>query len=149
MTIKEQIFEDMKTAMRAKESARLATIRLLQAAIKQREVDERIELDDAQVIGVIDKMIKQRNDSVAAFEKAGRQDLLAIEVAEIEVLKQYLPARMSEEEVIAAVNAIVAGAAPVGASDMGRIMGLAKKQLSGKAEMGMVSKAVKAALEGR
>ena len=146
MSLKAQITEDMKTAMRAKDSVRLGTIRLLQAAIKQREVDERIELDDVAVIAIVDKLIKQRKDSIAAFETANRQDLADVEKAEIEVLKVYLPARMSAEEVTAAVQAIVAELGAKGPGDMGKVMGAVKTQLTGKADMGQVSAAVKAAL---
>ena len=153
MSLKDQITEDMKAAMRAKDSARLGAIRLLLAAIKQKEVDERITLDDAAVVAVVDKMIKQRKDSIAAFEQAGRQDLADKEKAELEVLQAYLPARLSAEEVQAAVQAIVAevgaelGRKP-GPADMGKLMGAAKARLAGKAEMGQVSAAVKAALAG-
>ncbi len=153
MSLKDQITEDMKTAMRAKDSARLGAIRLLLAAIKQKEVDERITLDDAAVVAVVDKMIKQRKDSIAAFEQADRQDLADKEKAELEVLQAYLPARLSAEEVQAAVQAVVAevsaelGRKPVPA-DMGKLMGTAKARLAGKADMGQVSAAVKAALAG-
>ena len=153
MSLKAQITEDMKTAMRAKDMERLGTIRLLQAAIKQREVDERIELDDAAVVGVVDKLIKQRKDSIAAFEQAGRQDLADKEKAEMAVLQVYLPERMGEAEIAAAVQAIAAafeaenGRKPA-APDMGKIMGAAKAQLAGKADMGQVSAAVKAVLAG-
>ncbi len=153
MSLKDQITEDMKTAMRAKDSARLGAIRLLLAAIKQKEVDERITLDDAAVVAVVDKMIKQRKDSIAAFEQAGRQDLADKEKAELEVLQAYLPARLSPEEVQAAVQEIVAevgaelGRKP-GPTDMGKLMGVAKARLAGKADMGQVSTAVKAALAG-
>ena len=146
MSLKAQITEDMKTAMRAKDSARLGTIRLLQAAIKQKEVDERVELDDAAVIAIVDKLIKQRKDSITAFETASRTDLADIEKAEMEVLKAYLPERMSEEEVTAAVQAIVAEVGATGPGDMGKVMGAVKSKLSGKADMGLVSAAVKAAL---
>ncbi|MBP7645570.1 MAG: GatB/YqeY domain-containing protein [Comamonas sp.] len=146
MSLKAQITEDMKTAMRAKDSARLGTIRLLQAAIKQKEVDERIELDDAAVIAIVDKLIKQRKDSITAFETANRTDLADIEKAEMEVLKAYLPERMSEAEVTAAVQAIVAEVGATGPGDMGKVMGAVKSKLSGKADMGLVSAAVKAAL---
>ena len=146
MSLKAQITEDMKTAMRAKDSVRLGTIRLLQAAIKQREVDERIELDDVAVIAIVEKLIKQRKASIAAFETANRQDLADVEKAEIEVLKVYLPARMSAEEVTAAVQAIVAELGAKGPGDMGKVMGAVKTQLAGKADMGQVSAAVKAAL---
>ncbi len=151
MTLKEQITEDMKTAMRAKDSERLGTIRLLLAAIKQREVDERIVLDDVAVVAIVDKLIKQRKDSIEAFEKANRQDLADKEAAEQLVLKVYLPARLSAEEVSAEVKAIVATLATelgraVGPADMGKVMAAVKTQLAGKADMGQVSAAVKAAL---
>ncbi|WP_043004801.1 GatB/YqeY domain-containing protein [Comamonas testosteroni] len=147
MSLKAQITEDMKTAMRAKDSARLGTIRLLQAAMKQKEVDERIELDDdAAVIAIVDKLIKQRKDSIAAFEAANRADLADVEKAEMEVLKVYLPERMGEAEITAAVQAIVAELGASGPGDMGKVMGAVKTQLAGKADMGLVSAAVKAAL---
>ena len=148
MSLKDQITEDMKTAMRAKDSARLGTIRLLQAAMKQKEVDERITLDDVAVVAIVDKMLKQRKDSIEAFEKAGRQDLVDKEVAEVKVLQAYLPARLSAEEVAAAVKAIVADLGAKGPGDMGKVMGAVKAQLAGKADMGQVSAAVKAALAG-
>ena len=146
MSLKAQITEDMKTAMRAKDSARLSTIRLLQAAMKQKEVDERIELDDAAIVAIIDKLIKQRKDSISAFESAGRQDLADIEKTEMAVLQVYLPQRMSAEEVTAAVVAIVAELGASGPGDMGKVMGAVKAQLAGKADMGQASAAVKAAL---
>ena len=146
MSLKAQITEDMKTAMRAKDSARLSTIRLLQAAMKQKEVDERIELDDAAIIAVVDKLIKQRKDSIAASEAATRTALADVEKAEMEVLKVYLPERMSEAEITAAVEAIVAELGASGPGDMGKVMGKVKAQLAGKADMGLVSAAVKAAL---
>ena len=146
MSLKDQITEDMKTAMRAKDGARLGAIRLLQAALKQKEVDERVTLDDAAVIAIVDKLIKQRKDSIAAFEGAGRQDLADKEKAEIDVLKVYLPARMSEGEVAAAVRAIVAEVGAAGPGDMGKVMGVVKTRLAGKADMGQVSAAVKSAL---
>jgi len=146
MSLKAQITEDMKTAMRAKDSARLGTIRLLQAAMKQKEVDERIELDDAAVIAIVDKLIKQRKDSIAAFEAANRADLADVEKAELEVLKVYLPERMGEAEITAAVQAIVAELGASGPGDMGKVMGAVKAQLAGKADMGLVSAAVKKAL---
>ena len=146
MSLKSQITEDMKNAMRAKDSARLGTIRLLQAAIKQREVDERIELDDSAVIALIDKLIKQRKDSIAAFEAANRQDLADQEKAEAAVLAAYLPERMSDDEIQQAVQAIVAETGASGPGDMGKVMGAAKTRLAGKADMGLVSAAVKAAL---
>lgn len=148
MSLKQQISDDMKAAMRAKESERLATIRLLLAAIKQKEVDERIELDDAAIVGVIDKMIKQRKDSIAAFTQAGRTELADKEAAEIKVIEAYLPQRMSAEEVAAEVKAIVAELGAKGPGDMGKVMGAVKTRLAGKAEMGQVSAAVKAALAG-
>jgi len=151
MSLKERITADMKDAMRAKDAERLSTIRMLLAACKQREVDERIVLDDAAVIGIVDKMIKQRKDSVTAFETGGREDLAAKERTEIVVLTAYLPQRMSEAEVGHAVAAIVQaasaelGRAP-GPGDMGRVMGAAKAQLAGRVDMGLLSAAVKAAL---
>ena len=148
MSLKDQITEDMKTAMRAKDSGRLGTIRLLQAAMKQKEVDERVTLDDAMVIAIVDKLIKQRKDSIDAFEKAGRQDLVDIEEAEMKVLQVYLPARLSADEVAAEVKAIVAELGASGPGDMGKVMGAVKQRLAGKADMGAVSAAVKAALAG-
>ena len=146
MSLKDQITEDMKSAMRAKEVARLGTIRLLLAAIKQREVDERIVLDDAAVIATIEKMIKQRKDSISQFEKAQRDDLVAIEAAEMEVLQVYLPAQLSDAEVAAAVTAAVAATGATGPQDMGKVIGALKAQLAGKADMGKVSGLVKVAL---
>jgi uncharacterized protein YqeY len=148
MQLKARITDDMKSAMRARETDKLATIRLLLAALKQKEVDERIELDDAAVIGVIDKLIKQRKDSIEAFRKAERHDLADKEQAEMLVLQAYLPARMSAQEVAAAVAAIVADLGAKGPGDMGRVMGAVKAQLAGKADMGQVSAAVKSALAG-
>ena len=148
MSLKDQITEDMKTAMRAKDSERLGTIRLLQAAMKQKEVDERITLDDAAVVAIVDKLIKQRKDSITAFEGAGRQDLADKEKAEMAVLQVYLPARLSAEEVAAQVQAIVAELGAKGPGDMGKVMGAVKAKLAGKADMGEVSAAVKAALAG-
>ncbi len=148
MSLKDQITEDMKTAMRAKDSERLGTIRLLQAAMKQKEVDERIVLDDAAVVAIVDKLIKQRKDSITAFEGAGRQDLADKEKAEMAVLQAYLPERMSAEETLAAVKAIVTEIGASGPGDMGKVMGVVKTRLAGKADMGQVSAAVKAALAG-
>lgn len=148
MSLKDQITDDMKTAMRAKDSERLGTIRMLMAAMKQKEVDERVVLDDVAIIAIVDKLIKQRKDSIAAFETAGRQDLVDKEQAELEVLKVYLPQRMTAEEVTAAVQAIVADLGAKGPGDMGKVMGAVKTQLAGKADMGQVSAAVKAALAG-
>ncbi|ANA32512.1 putative protein YqeY [Ralstonia mannitolilytica] len=148
MSLKAQITEDMKAAMRAKETDRLGTIRLLQAAIKQREVDERIELDDAAVLAVVDKMIKQRKDSIAAFEQAGRDDLVAKEAAEVAVLQVYMPAQLSEAEIDAAVREAVAKAGAAGPQDMGKVMGILKPALAGRADMTQVSARVKAVLAG-
>ena len=148
MTLKERITEDMKAAMRKKDSERLGTIRLLTAAMKQKEVDERIELDDSAVVGIIDKMLKQRKDSIEAFEKAARQDLADKEKAEVVVLQAYLPARLSAAEIEAEVKAIVAELGAKGPGDMGKVMGAVKSRLAGKAEMGQVSAAVKKALAG-
>ncbi|CAM3488487.1 GatB/YqeY domain-containing protein [Polaromonas hydrogenivorans] len=151
MTLKEQITEDMKTAMRAKDSERLGTIRLLLSAIKQKEVDERVVVDDVMAVAIVDKLIKQRKDSIEAFEKAERKDLADKEAAELLVLQAYLPARLSADEVTTEVKAIVATLAAemgraVGPADMGKVMGAVKAQLAGKADMGQVSAAVKAAL---
>lgn len=148
MSLKARISDDMKAAMRAKETERLGTIRLLQAAMKQKEVDERIELDDAGVVAIVDKLIKQRKDSIEAFQKAARQDLADKEAAEMVVLQAYLPARLSAEEVMAEVKAIVAELGASGPGDMGKVMGAVKARLAGKADMGQVSAAVKAALAG-
>ena len=134
--------------MRAKESARLSTIRLLLAAIKQREVDERIELDDAAVTGVIEKMIKQRRESIAQFEKASRTDLADAEKAEVQVLSAYLPAQMSDAEVQKQIDSVISATGASGAKDMGKVMGALKAKLAGKADMGKVSSLVKARLSG-
>ena len=148
MLLKDQITEDMKTAMRAKDAERLGTIRLLLSACKQKEVDERVVLDDAMVVSIIDKMIKQRKDSIDAFTKADRKDMADKEAAEITVLQGYLPVRMTSDEVLTAVKAIVAALGASVPSHMSKVMGAAKAQLAGKAEMGQVSAAVKAALAG-
>jgi uncharacterized protein YqeY len=148
MSLKDQITEDMKTAMRAKDSERLGTIRLLLSAMKQKEVDERVVLDDAMVVAIVDKLIKQRKDSIDAFKKAERADLADKEEAEMKVLQTYLPQRMSADEVLAEVKAIVAELGASGPGDMGKVMGAVKTKLAGKAEMGTVSAAVKAALAG-
>lgn len=148
LSLKDQITNDMKTAMRAKDSARLGAIRMLLAACKQKEVDERVVLEDAAIVSIVDKLIKQRKDSVEAFLKAERQELADKESAEIQVLQVYLPQRMGAEEVRAAVNVIVETLGAKGAGDMGKVMGAAKIQLAGKAEMSVVSAAVKAALAG-
>ncbi|MFM7658073.1 MAG: GatB/YqeY domain-containing protein [Burkholderiaceae bacterium] len=146
MTLKEKLSEDMKAAMRAKESEKLATIRLINAAIKQREVDERIELGDDQVLSVIEKMIKQRKDSITQFEAGGRQDLADKEKAEIVVLAAYMPAQMSDTEVQAEVAAAVAQSGASGPQDMGKVMAILKPKLAGRADMTAVSGLVKAAL---
>ena len=146
MSLKERITDDMKTAMRAKDSERLGTIRLLQSAMKQKEVDERIVLDDTAIVAIVDKMIKQRKDSIAAFEQAARQDLVDKEKAELAVLSAYLPQRLSAQELSDAVQAIVKELGASGPGDMGKVMGAVKTRLAGKADMGAVSAAVKAAL---
>lgn len=146
MSLKDQINDDMKAAMRARETERLATIRLLLAAIKQREVDERTTLDDAAVTAVIDKMIKQRKDSISQFEAAGRTDLVNQESAELTVLAAYMPAQLSEAEIAAEVQAAVAQAGAAGPQDMGKVMGVLKGKLAGRADMTAVSALVKAAL---
>ena len=146
MTLKDRITEDMKSAMRAKEADRLSAIRMLLAACKQREVDERIVLDDAAVIGIVDKLIKQRKDSITAFTQAGRTDLVDKESAEVKVLEAYLPQRLSADEIAAAIGSIVQELGASGPGDMGKVMGAAKARLAGKADMGLVSAAVKQAL---
>ena len=148
MSLKDQITEDMKAAMRAKDSERLGAIRLLLAAAKQKEVDERVVLDDAAMIAIVDKLIKQRKDSVTAYTQAQRMDLADKESAEIKVLEAYLPQRMGADEITAAVAAIVASVGAKGPGDMGKVMGAVKSQLAGKADMALVSQAVKAALAG-
>ncbi|MGY8523902.1 GatB/YqeY domain-containing protein [Paracidovorax citrulli] len=149
MSLKQQINDDMKAAMRARETERLGTIRLLLAAVKQREVDERVELDDAAVQGVIEKLIKQRKDSISQFEQAGRNDLADKETAELAVLQAYMPAALSDEEVAAAVDQAVAESGAAGPQDMGKVMGLLKGRLAGRADMTAVSGMVKARLTAR
>lgn len=146
MSLKAKISEDMKAAMKARETARLGAIRLLLAAIKQREVDERCELDDAGVLGVIDKMLKQRRDSIAQYEKAGRQDLADAEKFEVEVLTGYMPQALSTEEIQAAVAEAIAASDAAGPQDMGKVMAVLKPKLAGRADMGHVSGLVRAAL---
>ncbi len=146
MGLKDRITDDMKSAMRAKDSARLLTIRGLLAALKQREVDERIELDDAAVIAVVDKLVKQRKDSIQQFTAGGRQDLVDKEAAELKVLEGYLPARLGADEIAAGVAAIVAETGAKGPADMGKVMAAAKARFAGNADMSQVSAAVKAAL---
>ena len=148
ISLKDRITEDMKIAMKARESERLSAIRLLLAAIKQREVDERIALDDAGVMVVVDKLIKQRRDSISQYEQAGRDDLAAAERAEIDVLTPYLPAQLSADEVAAAVQAAIAQTGAASPADMGKVMGLLKPQLAGKTDLAAVSQQVKAALQG-
>ena len=146
MSLKDRITDDMKAAMRARDADRLSAIRMLLAAVKQREIDERIVLDDTQVAGIVDKLLKQRRDSITAFAQAGRTDLVDKESAEVKVLEAYLPQRLSADEVAAAVARIVAALGAAGPGDMGRVMAAVKAELAGKADMGAVSAAVKAAL---
>ena len=148
MSLKDRITEDMKAAMRAKDAARLSAIRLLLAAIKQREVDERIALDDAQVLATVERLLKQRRESIAQYEQAGREELAAKERFEAEVLAAYLPAQLSEAEVDAAVDAAIAESGAAAPKDMGRVMGLLKGRLAGRADMATVSARVKARLAG-
>jgi uncharacterized protein YqeY len=148
MTLRTLIQDDVKAAMKAKDAPRLSTLRLLTAAIKQREVDERIELDDAQVVAVIEKMIKQRRDSVAQYQAGGRQDLADQETFEIGVLSGYLPQQLSEAEIAAAVAAAIGEAGAAGPADMGKVMGLLRGRLAGRADMGKVSAQAKRALSG-
>ena len=148
MNLKEKITEDMKAAMRAKESARLSTIRLLLAAMKQKEVDERVVLEDADVLSIIEKMLKQRRESIAQFEKAARSDLAGVEKAEIAVLSAYLPQQMGEAEVAEAVAAAIRETGAAGPKDMGKVMGLLKSRLAGRTDMGKLSGLVKAKLAG-
>lgn len=149
MSLKDQITEDMKAAMRAREAGRLGTIRLLLAAIKQREVDERITLDDTAVLAVIDKLVKQRKDSIIQFQQAGRDDLVAQEQAELVVLQGYMPAQLSADETLAEVRKAVAETGAAGPQDMGKVMGILKPRLAGRADMTAVSAQVKAVLAGQ
>ncbi|MCG8274826.1 GatB/YqeY domain-containing protein [Stenotrophomonas sp. NLF4-10] len=148
MSLKQQLTDDMKAAMKGGDKHSLGVIRLINAAIKQREVDERIELDDAAVITVLDKMVKQRKDSVNQYEAANREDLAKVEREEIGVIERYLPAKMGEAEILAAINAAIARTGAASAADMGKLMGVLKPQLAGQADMGLVSKLVKQALAG-
>ena len=148
MTLKDRVTEDMKSAMRAKDAARLSAVRLLLAAMKQKEVDERVELSDADVLGIIDKMVKQRRESIAQYEKAARQDLADQEKFEIGVLSAYLPQQLGEAEVAQAVAAAVAESGAAGVKDMGKVMALLRPRLAGRADMGKVSGLVKAKLGG-
>jgi uncharacterized protein YqeY len=149
MSLKQKLTDDMKAAMKAGEKDRLATIRLINAALKQKEVDERIELDDAAVLAVLEKMVKQRKDSISQYEGAGRADLAAVEKAEMAIIQAYLPAQLSEAEIDAAIQAAIAEAnAGIGPAAMGKVMGVLKPKLAGKADMGLVSQRLKAALAG-
>ena len=143
MSMKQQLTDDMKAAMKAGEKHKLGVIRLINAAIKQKEVDERVELDDTAVIAVLDKMVKQRKDSVTQFVAADREDLAEIERAEIVVIEAYLPAKMGEAEIVAAIQAAIAETGATGAADLGKLMGALKPKLAGQADMGLVSKLVK------
>ena len=146
MSLKDRITDDMKAAMRAKEADKLLTIRMLLSAVKQKEVDERVVVDDVALIAIVDKLIKQRKDSITQFTAGGRLDLADKEAAELLLLEAYLPQRMSADEIQAAVNAIVASIGAKGPGDMGKVMGAVKAELAGKADMGLVSAAVKQAL---
>jgi hypothetical protein len=148
MTLKGKITEDMKAAMRAKETARLSTVRLLLAAMKQKEVDERVALTDADVLSIIEKMLKQRRESIAQYEKAGRNDLADAEKAEIAVLSAYLPQQLSEAEVATEIEAAIAATGAAGPKDMGKVMGLLKPKLAGRTDMGKLSGLVKSKLQG-
>jgi len=148
MSLKHRISEEMKQAMRDKAAARLSTIRMLMAAIKQREIDERIELDDAQILAVVEKLVKQRRESIVQFEKGNRPDLVATEQAELELLLTYLPAQMGDAEIAACVAAALAQTGANSPADMGKVMAVLKPQLAGRADMGKVSAAIKAKLAG-
>jgi uncharacterized protein YqeY len=149
MSLKDRINDDMKAAMRARDSERLATIRLLLAALKQREVDERTTLDDTAIVTVVDKLIKQRKDSISQFQSAGREDLVAKESAELVVLQQYMPAQLSDADVAAQVQDAIAQTGAAGPQDMGKVMALLKGRLAGRADMTAVSAQVKAALSAK
>jgi uncharacterized protein YqeY len=148
MSMKQQLTDDMKAAMKAGEKHKLGVIRLINAAIKQKEVDERIELDDAAVIAVLDKMVKQRKDSITQYDAANRDDLAQIERDELVVIEAYLPAKMGEAEIVAAIQAAIAETGAAGPADMGKLMGALKPKLAGQADMGLVSKLVKAHFAG-
>lgn len=148
MSLKQRLTDDMKAAMKAGEKDRLAAIRLINAAIKQKEVDERVVLEDAQVLAILEKMVKQRKDSIAQFEAAGREELAAVERAEIAVIALYLPAKLGEADVLAAVDAAIAETGASGPADMGKVMGVLKPRLAGQADMGEVSKLIKQRLAG-
>ena len=146
MSLKDRIQQDVKDAMRAREKQRLATIRLITAAIKQIEVDKRIELDDAQVLLVLDKMCKQRRESISQFEKAGRDDLIAVEVRELGIIQDYLPEQLGDDEIAALIDAAMADTGAASIKDMGKVMGQLKPKLQGRADMGVVSAMIKARL---
>ncbi|MGN6151687.1 MAG: GatB/YqeY domain-containing protein [Lysobacteraceae bacterium] len=146
MSLKQRLTDDMKTAMKAGEKERLATIRLINAAIKQKEVDERVEMDDARVLAVLDKMVKQRKDSIEQYDQAGREDLAAVERAEMAIIGEYLPAKLGEAEIQAAIEAAVAETGAAGPADMGKVMGVLKAKYAGKMDFQKASAAVKAAL---
>ena len=148
MSLKQRLTDDMKAAMKGGDKGSLGVIRLVNAAIMQKEVDERIELDDAAVLAVLEKMVKQRKDSVSQYEGAGREDLAAIERAEIVVIERYLPAKLDEAAILAAIDSAIATTGAAGPADMGKLMGVLKPQLAGKADMGQVSALVKARLAG-
>jgi uncharacterized protein YqeY len=148
MSLKQRLTDDMKAAMKAGEKERLGTIRLINAAIKQKEVDERVEMDDARVLAVLEKMVKQRKDSIEQYEKAGRDDLASIERAEMAIIEQYLPAKLGEAEILAAIDAAIAETGASSAADMGKLMGVLKPRLAGQADMGLVSKLIKTRLAG-
>ena len=148
MSLKQRLTEDMKTAMKAGEKDRLGTIRLINAAIKQKEVDERVEMDDTLVLAILEKMMKQRKDSVSQFEAANREDLAVIERAEMAIIEQYLPAKLGEAEVLAVIDAVIKETGATGPADMGKVMGAIKPKLAGQADMGEVSKLIKQRLAG-
>jgi uncharacterized protein len=148
MSLKQRLTDDMKTAMKAGEKERLGTIRLMNAAIKQKEVDERIEVDDSLVLAILEKMMKQRKDSVSQFEAANREDLAVIERAEMAIIEQYLPAKLGEAEILAVIDAAIADTGASGPADMGKVMGAIKPKLAGQADMGEVSKLIKQRLAG-
>ena len=148
-TLKDRIAEDMKAAMRARDAGRLSAIRMLMAAVKQKEVDERIVADDAQVVAIVDRMIRQRRESVVQFEQAGRQDLVDRENLEIEVLSAYLPQQASADEIVAEIDAAIASVGVAGPQAMGKVMGVLKQRLAGRADLSAVSAQVKARLGGR
>ena len=148
MSLKQRLTDDMKAAMKAGEKERLGTIRLMNAAIKQKEVDERIEVDDTQVLAILERMMKQRKDSVSQFEAANREDLAVIERAEMAIIEQYLPAKLGEAAVLAVIDAVIAEVGASGPADMGKVMGAVKPKLAGQADMGEVSKLIKQRLAG-